>query len=409
MEKTTASPWLRRVALLVGGAVLAWLCFVDAVSQAYSRTSPDMVLRLDSAAPLAGAQKVRTQMMGRKPIDPQVARAKLRRSLAREPLNAKALSYYGATYDSQKMTPASRKYFVLAERVSRRELGAQMAFVFEAAKARNEEEALARISRMLRTNYSARDRLFPLLADVITRPDGRRAMARYVRKDTPWLADFSIFAIERGIDPTAVTTWVIGMDGLPEGEKYREIEILLLQALDARRQYSTMADLLSTIKTVPKSLSRSLAIEDRTLVVEWQPLSWEMAEGTGLIVSPVVNDKGDGLAFSISLSGGVSGNALRKLLLLPSGEYRLRIDQRAEASASGEAVAVRGTWDLSCMDQATPESFWRSEAVMARIDQKIRIPANCRLQQMRLRVHAPNDHATSEALVGPISVQRVAP
>lgn len=399
--------WLGRALLVVGGVGLTWLCFVNAVSQTFSKVSPDTVLRLDEDAPAALAQKVGVQMVAPRPIKAEAARAKLRRSLAGEPLNAKALSYYGATYDKQKMTPASRKYFVLAERVSRRELGAQMAFVFEAAEKRKEEEALARINRLLRTSYSARDRLFPLLANVITRPDGRRAMARYVSKDTPWLADFTTFAIDRGTDPSAVTAWVTGMGGLPNGLKYREVEILLFRALDARRQYSAIADLLPVIKATPKGLAQSVAISDAELVTEWQPLSWELAEGSGLIVSPVVNDKGDGLAFSISLNGGISGNALRKIVLLAPGKYRLKIDQRSGATVNGEPVPVQSSWEFSCLEGDAAKSLWRSEGVMARIDQNLTVPTGCRIQQIRLRVRAPNDHASSEALVGPISLQLV--
>ena len=275
-----AKLWLRGAGLAIGGLCLAWLCFVDAVSQTFAKVSPDTVLKLDGDAPLAVVQKVGIQMIARKPITAEAARVKLRRSLAREPLNAKALSYYGATYDKQKMTPASRKYFVLAERVSRREIGAQMVFVYEAAEERKEKETLARINRMLRTNYAARDRLFPILASVITRPDGRRAMVRYVRKDTPWLADFTTFAIDQGTDPSAVTAWVTGMGGLPNGRKFREVEMLLFRALDARRQYPAIADLLSVAKATPKDLARSMAISDAALVPEWQPLSWDLAEGS---------------------------------------------------------------------------------------------------------------------------------
>lgn len=399
--------WLKCGALIVGGLALTWVCFVDAVSQSFSKTSPDLVLRLDSTVPLATIQKVGTQMVGRGRIPAPVARAKLRSAMVQEPLSAKGLSYYGATFDSQKATPVSRKYFALAERVSRRELGAQMVFVMEDAKAGNEEATMARIDRMLRTNFAARDRLFPLLAGVVTRPDGRRAMARYLRRDTPWLADFSIFAIEQGIDPTAVTRWVVAMGGLPDGGKYREIEILLFRALDTRRQYPAIARLLPIAKATPKHLTQSAAINDASLVTEWQPLSWELAEGSGLIVSPVVNDKGNGLIFSISLSGGISGNAVRKLLLLPAGEYRLRIDQRASATTSGEVVPVQSHWQFTCLDGETPQALWTSEAVMKRIDETIRVPEGCGVQQLQLRVRAPNDHASSEALIGPISLQRI--
>ncbi|WP_422061948.1 hypothetical protein [Sphingopyxis sp.] len=406
-ENAPVKLWLRRAALVVGGVCLAWLCFIDAVSQTFAKVSPDTVLRLDGDAPLAVVQKVGIRMIAPKPISAEAARAKLRGSLAREPLNAKALSYYGATYDKQKMTPASRKYFVLAERVSRRDLGAQMVFVFEAAEERKEEETLARISRMLRTNYAARDRLFPILANVITRPDGRRAMVRYVRKDTPWLADFATFAIDQGTDPSAVTSWVTGMGGLPNGRKFREVEMLLFRALDARRQYPAIADLLTVTKAAPKGLAQSMTISDAALIPEWQPLSWELAEGSGLIVSPVVNDKGDGLAFSISLSGGISGNALRKIVLLPAGKYRLKIDQRSGTTVNGEPVPIRSNWEFSCLDGTMAKSLWGSEAAMARIDENVTVPAGCRIQQIQLHVRAPNDHASSEALVGPILLQRV--
>lgn len=420
---------------------LGWIALRDAAAQSLGRKAPQVVLRLDPDAPEAINQWVAVRVVRAPDEAKGKLRAMLTRSIAETPLNPTALRLLGASYGVTTRDPEGRKFFELAERTSRRDVGTQMYFIVESATRGDAVDAVTRIDRALRTSLPSRAQLFPVLGRVIQLPDGETTLARFIRKDTPWLSDFLSFAVDARVDPAAIARLVIQLDGFPDGRQRPVVEQMLFRMLEGRRDYRELAAIMPHMVTAPRGLTASVAIDEETLDPDWQPLSWQLSSSAGVVVNPIAAENGKDLVFNATLSGGISAEVARKLLLLQPGAYRLTVSQDLQGGDRGNKD-VEARWQFACMDTApaaaasppapaggvastpalpAPEGgaavaakqaasrppLWAGTPTAKKFFVDLKVPANCGVQALSLRVRSPSDAADASMTAGPLSLRRI--
>lgn len=411
--------------------LLGWFAFRDAVSQSLAKTAPQVVLRLDPAASEA-INQIASLRVARQPAgSDDRLRAWLARSIAANPLSPAALRLYGASYGLAKRDPRSHKFFALAERTSRRDVGTQMYFIIESATKGDAAQTVGRIDRTLRTSRPSRGQLFPILGRVIQLPGGSETLAGQIRNDTPWLSDFLLFALDTGVDPAAIAR-LVGQTGFPGGRQRPIIEQVLFRTLEGRHNYRELAAVVPRMATAPPGLIKSVAVTEQTLDPDWQPLSWQLVSTAGMVVNPIASANGKDIVLNATLSGGISAEAARKLVLLDPGRYRLTVTQDVRGGEAGNEP-VEPRWQLDCLDsapairpmQTAPSGpsgerpgasikdavprgpLWTSTSTARTFLALFDIPADCRVQVLSLRVRARSDAANASMTAGPLSLRQI--
>lgn len=390
-----------RLALMAALLPVAWWTVQNGATLSLESRSPAVLAKAVPNSP-AGLE-VRAANLLAKPTPANRTRAAtlLRQSLVQRIFSPQPIRLLGVAAGGLQYDPRSLPLFLLAEKTSRRDLPTQLYLISVDARGKRVKPALARMDRTLRVSKVGRQQLYPILAQQLSIPDSRQAIAQLVDGDTPWLPDFLSYVIDTDTPPEAIARTVVALGGYPVEEGRKTFEQGLLRSLNSRAQFEAMAELLPLLKAVPARLLTTAALNRETLDENSSPLAWQLGDNAAITVYTAIDADGDG-SLAIGMAGGTSGLAARKLVLLEPGPHVLTVSQSSDSAEAGvDTKAARPEWTVACLDGDPPQQLLAFGG--ATVSGRFTVPAGCPMVQISLNVRSP-DEATANISIDSVRI-----
>jgi len=331
-------------ALLVGVTVAAYSNAVGNISlnankpdDAYGRVG----LGLFPAGRIADGYLVDQQNLAALPEAARLARL----SLEAQTLNPQALRVIGVAADHEGHGQQALALIEMSDRLSRRDLGTQLWLVNHHALLNDAGEALRHYDTAMRASAEIQPVLFPILQHALGVKEIRAAFAPYVRGNAPWLTNFIAFQVSSSADPSNVALAIIDAKGLPsQPDSYRGQESQLLAQLSNTKHFDTLRAFFASLRGAqPESLT-SAAFLPALIDEHYQPVSWKISEAAAISSAFEDDPQSAQKQFHVMAGTGEHGVAASKLLLLPSGHYRIASPITFLRHGTGSAL----TWSIKC-------------------------------------------------------------
>jgi hypothetical protein len=219
--------------------------------------------------------------------------------------------------------------------LSRRQVRSHLWAIEEAVSQGDVKLALHRYDLALRVSEAAQINLFPVLASAAREPLVRRELVNVLASNSGWGGRFLTYVSENSSSaPSAASLFAEARDkGVAIG---RGRWVNLVTGLIAQGEYEQA---WAGYRQLNPRVDRSRARDPRFTREPDSPFEWTTVSDQMGISASLLAQKGGG-RFEVAVSPGSRATALRQLLLLPSGGYRL--------SGDGELVA----------GEETPRAYW---------------------------------------------------
>lgn len=305
------------------------------------------------------------------------------RAVAEDATSVRGAAALGLVAQIKGDTPAARRSFAYAQKLSRREFQVQL-WAIEDAVARNDiPGALHQYDLALRTSRTAPDVLYPVLAGAIEDAAIRQAMVRTLANRPIWAPAFTLYASANSPE-RAVLALFTGLNAtgieVTEEPRARLINRLLSANMTAEAWNFYVQGRPGLRRTVSRDPRFKAQLQIPTLF-DWSPV-----ESAG--VSAVIQPGEEGGIVDFSAPASVGGVALQQVQVLPAGVYRIS----GRSMNIDQPDSSRPYWSLSCTDGreigrvVLPNSAYGRGAFTG----TFRVPSGCPAQRLAL-VLKPSD------------------
>lgn len=294
--------------------------------------------------------------------------------------------------------PRSNRIFAHVNRLTRRELQAQI-WAIEAAISHGDiDRALHQYDIALRTSIKAQAMLYPTLATALAEPRIRSAALEIVSSQPIWTESFLAFLANRGQSPASAMQFFL--DGRKLGivvtrENRAALVNLLFEKGDFRNAFRYYASYHSKLDgSRSRDPGFTGGMKYRTV------FDWMTGQDPGLSASILANGSRGVVEFS--LSPGFEGIVIEQAQILPPGKYRISanfvIDQPAD---------LRSAWILACLDGTELGRIPVQPSPTSRtLATEFTVPQGCPVQKLALEVRATS---ASSGVTGRIERAELSP
>ncbi len=336
----------RPIAIVICGIVLVCLSIAVTLAMVAATSSPTAVLSLWPSAAMAKSMAAWT-LISDAPTQQErnAAFAMTGAALSREPVLADAASTLGAIFDLRGQGARADVAFGIAERLSRRELRAQLWFIERTVQRGDVNGALRHYDIALRTKASSGNLLLPVLVGASNDPAIRRALMAKLRENPAWRLSYLRAMLTAPPSPVAVADQIAhtGLD--PAIDADRRILSDGLDHLVRTRNYRLAAAALPRAPA-SSSMIRNAGFEAAPALL---PFDWWLNTDTDLSAYREPGQLGDGRYVLRVSSDNRSGQFARQLVALVPGRYTLD----GIAGTSGEASGAMPMITVACADTRT--------------------------------------------------------
>lgn len=396
MSTTDNRDWKtgRALLIIVTGLLLSCLALANAISNVSAKSNPQLALALWSNG---DAQLAQTDRLLAK-LDEKKVQAELvsltKASVRHYPLNAGIIRNYALAMSFDNASASSRALDV-AELISRRDLGAQMALAANAAKSDDINGALRHFNIALSTNVSSHQLIFPVLSQVIDDKAGAESLAEIIRNKPLWTNDFVSFVLAQDEEAESLAKILRMANGVPAGPQKAVLESRIIQALANSGSAAELKAFYLSLDGASAELATSAQINPEDFVIAVPPISWSMTRTPDILTEFVEKQS----ALKTQLGFGSSGVIAQKLLFLSPGDYEITMDSEVTGQESGASVF----WNLFCVSKSAPLELMISNI---QISAPAVIDGSCPAQLLEIRGNSGSGPNGSTGLISGFDIQR---
>lgn len=306
-----------------------------------------------------------------RPARTKVLAREARQALLAEPLSPTAIWVLAA----QQQDASTQGMLLLAEKVTRRELGVQMALFRLATEKGDLARGFAYLDRGLTIHPEAAPALLRGVLQALAEPDIRALFLPYAQR--PW---FSVLLRESASKAA---------DGLTSAALITEAKLtkehfapgllpLVLSRLIKEGEAYEAGQLAMRTGIITEAGLESFAITPETTLVEARPLIWQFVSNDA--VSWKVQD---GTKVEWTLEPGRSAVLTERVTLYRSGPYQLT------QLVSGTDQRLLVVWELRCIDGDGERRVWSQpiplQSNVQQLEVEVSIPSDCPAQRWTLK------------------------
>lgn len=341
--RRSVTEWSVRGVLAVAMAVVGYFSVTYGLAEATKRRDPALAHNLMYGNGRITARLAEQRFEKNPEGNARGETARLARlALRQDPTAVSAVSTLGIQAQLRGDTQEARRLFDYAQKLSRRNLQAQLWALEDAVQREDIPGALRHYDTALRTSRVAPDLLFPILASAITDSTIRSNLVVTLAKRPKWEPQFIAYALANGADPASIASLFVamrqaGVPVAPEASSSVVNRLVLGGALEDAWHYY-----VSVRPGADRRRSRDPQFTaDQTAP---SPFDWTTINDESVTTSIQRGDKGGIFDFSVRPSTG--GPLLRQLLMLPPGSYQI------EGRSSGIEQPEQSLpyWVLTCRD-----------------------------------------------------------
>lgn len=381
--------WAARSLMAAAFAILGYLAVTGTSARVLRTSDPDKARALSPRD-----ARVNATLAQRLALDPRASAADRRRAdslaktaLRNDPTTVAAVSALGINAQVRGNAAAAQRLFVYAQKLSRRELPAQLWAIEDAVSRGDIAGAIGHYDIALRTSRATADILFPILSAAIADPAIQTALTRTLAMKPVWADAFINHAASRGGNPKATASLfmrlggaAVPVSGMAQGAVIND----LIQEGQLDRAWSYYAHVRLGADRRKSRDPRFTATLDAP-----SPLDWNVVDvdggGTSIQRGPTGN------FFDFAIAPSIGGALLQQVQLLPPGSYRLagrsaNIDQPRD-SLPYWTLVCRSGGELGRL--VVPGSAQTGGVFSGRFD----VPAGCPVQVLTLFARPSDDAA----------------
>lgn len=327
--------------------------------------------------------------------------------LVTAPLSSALMRSIGLGLDVAGNRPAAARAMVAAGRLSRRD-GLTQTWLANAALRRSEVTAgLKHFDIFLRTyKPSETGVVINQLVAVLSYPDARKELVRYVDPANPWYARFVGAAVARAPSSVHVAELLLDAKTVPDGEFLRSHYAMLFERLIRENAYSQALRLYPRLPGAKAAVLRSVAVTPETLSVGYSPATWAFANESDQGGASLESKHGGALEFYATPDTvGVAG---QKLIEFPSpGASHSIYWSIAERNVNGGSSAV---WKLRCLTSKPETTVQTVNLLVPKAGSRMRlaVPAGCRLAMLEMHMTGGIGRDPARIVVDRLALQRSA-
>lgn len=310
--------------------------------------------------------------------------------LARERLKAEPLSPTAIWLLAAERNDArTSSMLLLAEQVTRRELGVQMALFRSVAERGNLTKSLTYLDRGLTIHPEAAPGLLSNVVPALAEPKVRGLFLPYAQR--PWfnvLLRESATKAADSLDTSALITEAkLGKDQLATDL----LQIVLNRLIQEGEVYEAGRLAMATSAITEAGLE-NFAVSTETIVQNAQPLTWQFASNE--VVSSKVQS---GSKIEWTIEAGRSAILAERVTLYQSGSYQLT------QALSGSDQRILTVWELRCIDDAGERRVWSQAIPLQSNSQRsvidVLIPDLCPAQRWTLKGSANDLQVSGDVIL----------
>lgn len=331
-----------RIGLAVIAALIGWNAVTQSLALALRSRSPE---RAHALAP--GNAQIAATLSAKWVLDPAQQAESVRlahQALRRDATAVQAVVALGLEADQRGDKAASRRLFAYSQKLSRRNLIAQIWAIEDAVTREDIAGALRHYDIALRTTNEAPDILYPVLAAAIADPVIRAELTRTLAAKPAWGPFFIDYVARQGPDPRATAGLFQGLQRarIPVSESSRTA---LIGALAEKGDYESAWAYFASTRT---GMDRRRSRDPRFVMTGDTPsqFDWQVGNGGGISVSIQPGGSSNGGIVDFVVPASIGGLLLRQLQLLPPGHYILT----GRSAGVNQPDGARPYWTLVCLD-----------------------------------------------------------
>ncbi len=371
------------------------------------RTNPDIALRFNPNEPVALATKA--DLLFLKSQDPKTltrVEALAKQSLRAQALNPTAVRILGYVADARGQKDKARELILLSEKMSRREFGAQLWLIEDAAARNDVKTALKHYDIALRATSESPVILFPTLNDAMALSDVRDGFVPYVRQWPAWMTSYIGQAIEGVANPADVADVLIRGGKMPVDASTRFIPPALLAKLASKGQYRTFRQYYATLPGAKAAALTTVSMNADSVNLRYPVAGWQLTEVPAM--GGAFSKAGSGAYTLQAFAGsGERGEIMRKLLILPPGRYAFSAGYAAEVAVPDAEIR----WELFCLSGTGQRSVWtkmdRVVAGNSKSGGELLIDGQCPFQALSLQAAGGAGQSGVDFTVRSVSLRRI--
>jgi hypothetical protein len=386
------------VMAFVGGA----LSFALAVSGVVRTKNPQAALAIMPTESTALAARA-DQLLFANPTKLSPAITNLaRQALIQQSANAKAVRLLGYVADMKGDSQRALALIKMSERLSRRDVGAQMWLIEHHARANDTVETLQHYDIVLTTTPNTQPILFPRLSNAIGEASIRTALMPYIRQERGWANAFLTYAINDKKALTSTVALVSEARKLPGSENSRSQLITLLGRLVAENRFEDARLIYGLVPGAKQARLIDPAFDDSDRDTNFGIMGWSVLNepDAGGGFSTQKSDVKPSL--SIYANSGNTRVVATKLLYLQPGKYQLLIKLSRLERGDGGYLQFR----LRCPAQTPSTPFWILGLSTKFASSPLPIPGDCQVQLLEIVASGGKGQLGMEAVVDSIAISR---
>jgi hypothetical protein len=383
---------LIRAGIVLGALVLAWLSVAVTLSNALAAAAPSLALQIWPGHAAAHARAADTLIGAGLPSAASEQRARIDQAareaaaaLRRDPSLAGPARILALQAALQGNARRSERLIEYSERMSRRDIPTQFWLIENRVAANDVRGALRHFGIALQVAPSTREVLFPVLSSALTHADLVGPIADLVHRGDSWRSDF-LYHVSQNADPASAGSLFLTLArlGTPPAPPHLQglIERLVRGGnfTGAARIYA-LVDRRWRLNDPPAQLDGDFAREG-----DLPPFGWELNQNVAWRGERP--DRPGNPSLLINMPGTGEDWAAHKLLLLPTGVYRL---SASYGVFEGQGGALRV--EISCSRGGTVAAVVSAPAngPVGTLSGVLAIPAGCTQQWLTIQAVAATD------------------
>ena len=388
--------------LLVGSAAFqAWDTSNRASADSFEQTEGYKVYPDDAQAASAAFAWQLEQNSNFTLDDHDVANA--RSALVRRPLSATLLSFLAVRSEKDSDTVEADQIMRLADRVTRRDIIAQLWLIERAVTNGDVTAAVRHYNAAMSINPELTTTLIPIIASAISSPEVRSAIRPYIAQHAIW-GPALVEKVSEDASAQDIGAFAILIAQNLSSPEYTRARSAIIMALALNGKADLALSLASKmIPDITPSAFRNFAMSASTVDPRMGSLACTMPQ-TDLVSSSL----GEGGVLAAEIRPLGSGTlATRDILVHPKAKYQF-LQTLSYAAATSRAQM---SWSAACVRRAGIETVWsqtiaiKSQKITSRY--LINIPEQCYLMRFTASVIAADTQQQSDLEVSDLELKRL--
>jgi len=395
---------LKQAGVIALALAALWLSLAVTIGLVYAKRNPAVALA-GWHSPSAESERAAQQLQqDQHPAALREAETLARRALENDPLNVVAVRTLGLAASLRGRIDAARRWFGVAQWMSRRDLPTQLWLIEDAVGQGRIDQSLRHYDYALNTWRSAEPMLFPILVGASGQVAIDRPLAILLSKRPLWWQRFIDTLISTGNSPVGVSNLVsaVHLDLRKSDEQQ-----LAARAIQRLFQLDAVPQAFALYRQISGNADRGIRNGDFSKANPIPPFDWDLADQADLYASVIAGpDARYPRMLHLIAADGKGGVAAQQLLHLAPGAHSISV------LAGGDATdpARRAHLQIACQNSGNAQLvdmlFPTGGPSIKPVSSAFTIPTDdCAFQQIHVVLPGSIDGGTSQAWITGITVR----